>query len=217
MSKREVPSTPCESQKKAFETLGFESEPTGEPSFASWKRHGLLISVSADTAFTLQEAVSLSLRGEGERTKRATPRHGGRMGPIRTPLARMKCIASSFADPADVAAFKKCKARGKSDDECFKVGDNGVGCWGDNTAQDKHAMCALPPDDMIQKFGTVTAARHHSVLVSFKKKTCVCILADRMPWKKNIKNGAGIDLNPAAIAQLGIPRGAMVKVEWRWQ
>ena len=41
--------------------------------------------------------------------------------------------ASSFADPADVRRFRACKAAGKSDQECFKVGDNGVGCWGDDT------------------------------------------------------------------------------------
>src|SRR5947207_12121824 len=38
--------------------------------------------------------------------------------------------ASSFADPADVAAFKRCKERGGSDQDCFKVGDNGIGAWG---------------------------------------------------------------------------------------
>ena len=41
--------------------------------------------------------------------------------------------ATSFADPADVAAFKRCKAQGKSDHECFAVGDNGIGSWGDPT------------------------------------------------------------------------------------
>ena len=38
--------------------------------------------------------------------------------------------ASSFADPADVEAFEKCKADGHSDDYCFQFGDNGIGCYG---------------------------------------------------------------------------------------
>src|SRR5688572_27886450 len=41
--------------------------------------------------------------------------------------------ASSFADPKDVAAFKRCKAQGKTDQQCFRVGDNGIGLWGDDT------------------------------------------------------------------------------------
>jgi hypothetical protein len=39
-------------------------------------------------------------------------------------------VASSFADPADIRAFKKCKATGKTDQQCFKVGDNGIGNGG---------------------------------------------------------------------------------------
>ena len=49
--------------------------------------------------------------------------------------AGFKVTASSFADPADVKAFNHCKAQGKTDQECFKVGDNGIGQFGKLTAQ----------------------------------------------------------------------------------
>src|SRR5687767_7411763 len=42
-------------------------------------------------------------------------------------------LASAFAYHADIVAFRKCKAQGKSDQQCFKVGDNGIGLWGDAT------------------------------------------------------------------------------------
>ena len=35
--------------------------------------------------------------------------------------------ASSFADPADVVAFKKCLKSGKTAKQCLAVGDNGIG------------------------------------------------------------------------------------------
>jgi len=127
--------------------------------------------------------------------------------------------ASSFADPADVRAFQKCKAQGKSDMECFKVGDNGIGTGelgGLFTAQEETPMCALPPDDMIEAFGSVKNAKGAQVEVTANGKTVVCLLADRMPWKKNIKNGAGIDLNPAAAKQLGLKPPFMVAATWKW-
>lgn len=125
-------------------------------------------------------------------------------------------IASSFADPADVSAFRRCKAAGKSDRECFKVGDNGIGCWGDDTTGDA-PMCALPPDDMIARFGSVDAAKHRRVLVTVGDKTVSCVLADRMPWKTNIRNGCGIDLSPAACKALGLKPPVRVRASWRWK
>lgn len=131
----------------------------------------------------------------------------------------MKVLASSFADLADVRAFQRCKASGKSDKECFKVGDNGIGAWGDVTAQEVTPMCALPPDDVIAKWGVMTSkVRHKRVRVRLASsgREAVCLLGDRMPWKKNIKNGAGIDLNPAAAKALGLRPPFMVPAEWEW-
>lgn len=136
----------------------------------------------------------------------------------------MRTKASSFADLADVRAFKKWKRiyldQGYSDARAEKLafakGDNGIGCWGTVTAQEETPMCALPPDDMIEKWGTVAAAKHKKVQVTANGETVICVLADRMPWKKNIKNGAGIDLNPAAAKHLSLKPPFMVPAEWSW-
>lgn len=127
-----------------------------------------------------------------------------------------KVIASDFASIKDLAAYRLAKARGLSDKEAFKVGDNGIGCWGDNTAQNDIPMCALPPDDMIARWGSIAAAKNHPVLVIINGKRVACKLADRMPWKKNINNGAGIDLNPAAISRFNLKSPMMVAAEWMW-
>ena len=123
--------------------------------------------------------------------------------------------ASSFADKADVDAFKRCKRDGGSDQQCFKVGDNGVGCWGDDTYTGP-PMCALPPEDMEEKWGSIAAARHKRVRVTTGDKTVECILADRMPRRANIRNGAGIDLNPAAGAALKLKPPFLVSASWDW-
>ena len=128
----------------------------------------------------------------------------------------MNVIASDFASLKDLAAYKAAKKKGVSDKEAFKVGDNGLGCWGALTAQELVPMCALPPDDMIEKFGSVAKARNARVKVTIKDKTVLCTLADRMPWKKNIRNGCGIDLNPAALKALGLKSPIKVPAVWQW-
>lgn len=121
-----------------------------------------------------------------------------------------KVLASSFADPEDVKAFYRCKREGKSDQECFKVGDNGRGVWNDDTTIDS-PMCALPPDywKPLQD-----KARGAKVLVEANGKSVVCELRDTMPWLKNIKNGCGIDLNPAACKALGLTPPVKVAATW---
>src|SRR5262245_55456624 len=113
-------------------------------------------------------------------------------------------VASSFADLADLAAFKKAKEQGMSDQEAFKVGDNGIGAWGDFTAQDETPMCALPPDDWLGKWGSAKAARGKKVIVTFKGQSVIGELRDTMPHKANITNGAGIDLNPGFAKAFGV-------------
>ncbi len=122
--------------------------------------------------------------------------------------------ASSFADPADVRAFDKCKANGGTDQQCFKVGDNAVGAWGDSTRQGTGPSIALPPEDW-EPFGK-TGARGKKVEVRYGDKTVVALLKDTMPHKANIKNGAGIDMNPDTCAALGLTPPVMVKAAWRW-
>jgi hypothetical protein len=124
--------------------------------------------------------------------------------------------ASSFADPADVRAFKRCKDEGKSDQECFKVGDNGIGCWGDDTSEGSGPSCALPPDDMEEKFGSTLKAKHARVRVAANGQEVIVTLKDRMPSKRNITNGAIIDLNPDAAVALGLKPPFLRDAKWAW-
>lgn len=132
--------------------------------------------------------------------------------PRPTVSAVHEVLASSFADPADIRAFEKCKAAGGTDEECFRKGDNGIGLWNDRTTEDR-PMCALPRDDW-QDFGN--SARGRAVLVTCDGKSVICELRDTMPWKKNIRNKAGIDLNPAAWKALGFKPPQLRKATWQW-
>lgn len=124
-------------------------------------------------------------------------------------------IASSFADPKDIAAYKKAIAEGKTEAEALKVGDNGIGKWGDNTSRDDVPMCALPPEDWLAKWSK--NARGKKVSVTYKGKTVIGELRDTMPRKGNIKNGAGIDLNPGFAKAFNVKPPFMLKnVLWDW-
>jgi len=120
--------------------------------------------------------------------------------------------ASSFADPADVRAFKRCKERGGSDQECFKYGDNAIGRWGDPTHEGTGPSVALPPED----WEPFADAHMKKVEVKYAEKIVVALLKDTMPHKRNIKNGAGIDMNPDTCRALGLEPPVMVKAQWRW-
>ncbi len=115
-------------------------------------------------------------------------------------------FASDFASLADLAAFNKAKKAGLSDKRAFALGDNGIGCFGDLTAQIHTPMCALPPETMVEWFGSKNQAKHQKVKVmdALTSKVVVCIVADIMPKRANITNGCGIDLNPAALLCLDL-------------
>lgn len=124
--------------------------------------------------------------------------------------------ASSFADPGDIRAFRRCKERGGTDEECFKVGDNGIGYWGDDTSEGSGLSCAVPPDYMIERWGSVRAAKHKKIRASVSGIERTLILKDRMKWLKNIHNGTVIDLNPDACAAFGLKPPVMIEVAWDW-
>jgi hypothetical protein len=125
-------------------------------------------------------------------------------------------VASSFADPKDIAAYKKAIKDGKTRNEALKVGDDGIGKWGDNTAVND-PMCALPPEDWEAKWGMGHTARGKKVVVTFNGMTVVGELRDTMPRKANIKNGAGIDLNPGFARAFGLKQPFLVPgVQWEW-
>lgn len=120
-------------------------------------------------------------------------------------------IASVFADTKDLRAFAVCKAKGYSDTYCFRTGDNGVGASGRGTAQMIDPMVALHPLDIRAKWGEMSKGWGKPVLVTYRDKTCRATLEDYMS-----STHADIDLNPAAVAQLGIRAGGMVGVTWMW-
>lgn len=125
-----------------------------------------------------------------------------------------RAVASSFADAADVAAFKKCKREGHTDDYCFKYGDNGVGKWGDETSEGSGASVALPPETMEETWGSEDDAHNKSVKIDWNGKVITAKVKDTMPHRKNITNGAGIDLNPDALSALGLVPPVLVHVTW---
>ena len=120
------------------------------------------------------------------------------------------CEASSFADPADVRAFKRCKATGKSDLACFAVGDNGIGQFGRITAQDTIPMVAVHGSAMRAKWGSVAAAAHRPVQVTANGRTINATVEDRVSAKGRI------DLNPACARLLGLTPPFLVPARWRW-
>jgi hypothetical protein len=123
--------------------------------------------------------------------------------------------ATSFADLADVAAFRRCKNSGKSDKECFKVGDNGIGFMGADCTSGV-PMCALPPEIWHKKWGSARNAHLKPVNVTIGGKTVRCVMGDTMPHLGNIRNGAGIDLNPAAVTAFGLKPPIKVDAVWSW-
>jgi hypothetical protein len=122
--------------------------------------------------------------------------------------------ASSFADSADIHAFDRCKAKGKSDQECFKVGDNGIGCWGDSTKEGSGPCCAIPGRRMTEKWGSRDAAKHKNVEVSINGKSLILPVKDRQ--SDNLTSGAIIDLNPDAGQFFGLKPPFLVSCVWRW-
>lgn len=124
-----------------------------------------------------------------------------------------KVEASSFADPADVRRFKNAKARGLSDVEAFKYGDNGIGAWGADTTAPR-PMVALPPEEWSQIGKNPAGAK---VIVRRGAREIVAELQDTMPRIRYIRNGARIDLNPTACVMLGISIPAEAQVEWKWR
>jgi len=122
----------------------------------------------------------------------------------------MSCKASSFADPADVRAFERCKKTGKSDVACFAVGDNGIGQFGRITAQEHTPMIAVHKTEMVRRWGSVNAAAHREVVVMVGETTIRATVEDR------ISAPGRIDLNPACAKLAGLKPPFVVPCKWRW-
>lgn len=140
-----------------------------------------------------------------------------------TPGDAYNTKASSFADPKDVEAFNRCKAAGGTDQQCFKVGDNGIGFFkGVNTADPNTPYAAVPREVWKEKWGTSANAAGKGIEVTYKNpqtgetRTVIGKLGDTMPSQANIKNGAGIDLNPGFSNKLGMKPPFLEPVSWKW-
>jgi hypothetical protein len=134
---------------------------------------------------------------------------------MATPDDPKKGWGTSFADPGDILAFKRCKARGGSDNDCFKVGDNGIGFWGDNCAQGSGPSVAVIPEDMIEKWGSMRAAHNKLVRVFLNGHYTFAHVRDRMPHRSHVTNHAVLDMNPDTCAALGVGPGKY-QIVWRW-
>ena len=119
-------------------------------------------------------------------------------------------LASSFADPGDVAAFRKCKRTGKTDQQCFRVGDNGIGQFGAITAQSETPMVAVHADDMKAKWGSIAGAAHRKIKVTIGTRSVIATVEDRLGVKGRI------DLNPAAASALGLNPPFLIPCKWSW-
>lgn len=122
----------------------------------------------------------------------------------------MKMTASSFADPDDIAAFKKAKASGLTDNQAFEIGDNAIGCWGDSTAEGTGPSCALHTSVISARWGNKSKGKHKKVHVRYGHNEVVCVLKDICGKKDRI------DLNPDAVAALGLQPPILVIVNWEW-
>ena len=124
--------------------------------------------------------------------------------------AWIECEASSFADPADIRAFKKCKATGKSDVKCFAVGDNGVGESGVITAQEHTPYVAIHHAFLVSRWGSRHAAWLREVEVIANNVRFVAKVGDRISAKGRI------DLNPACLRLIYKPAPLKIAAKWRW-
>lgn len=122
----------------------------------------------------------------------------------------INAIASSFADPKDLDMFKACKSLGNSDQACFAVGDNGVGQFGQVTAQDHTPMVAIHKNDMIRRWGSVEASAHRWVAVRMEGRSIHATCEDRLGVEGRI------DLNPACAKQLNINPPFTKACQWQW-
>jgi hypothetical protein len=124
--------------------------------------------------------------------------------------------ASSFADPEDVARYHRARETGLTFEQSLRVGDNGVGKWGDITAQTHTPMVALAPSVLRSRWGSLKQAHRKPVNVTLGQRTVRAIVADIMPERHSGITKAGIDLNPAASKALALKPPHMVTVTWSW-
>lgn len=123
-------------------------------------------------------------------------------------------LADTFADYSDLTGYIHARdVLGMSVHAALSKGDNGVGKWGEITAQLHTAMVALSPEDF-EQFGAT--AKGKMVRVYCGDKIVLAQLQDERPLKANVNPGTVIELNPATCLALGVVPPATVQVAWEW-
>ena len=125
-------------------------------------------------------------------------------------------IATSFADPADIARYLTAKAAGKTEEQALAVGDNGIGYWGDNTKKGSGARSSLPAHVITGRWGSMQNGKGRLIRVFYKGGWLDTILSDEGPGPKEEAEGHGLDLNFDAWAAFGVSVPAEEPVQWDW-
>lgn len=125
-------------------------------------------------------------------------------------------IATSFADPADIVDYNRAIAAGKTVAQALAVGDNGIGCWGDNTKQGSGARSSLPAHVITARWGSMHNGKNRLIRVFFSDKWIDTILSDVGPGPSEEHEGHGLDLNYDAWAAFGLIPPCSHTVQWNW-
>jgi hypothetical protein len=130
-------------------------------------------------------------------------------------LAPNVTFGTSFADPADVAAYDAAIARGMSPEEALAIGDNGIGCYNNKTREGSGPQVALPPEFMLARFGGEAQAQGQPIKISLNGKTVVAKIGDVMPHLGEEPSGALIDNNPDVVRALGLEPPMKTTLTWQ--
>ena len=126
----------------------------------------------------------------------------------------MLAKATSFATLKDLYNYIKCRNSGGSETFCYSKGDNGEGAWGDMTATLKTPMVAIPPSEMVARFGKGNSKLARGARVRVILKGCNPFIAE---VRDKAPPGV-IDLNPAALVAAGLPSDTELNTiaVWEW-
>ena len=103
--------------------------------------------------------------------------------------------AATFATQGDLSNYAKTGS--------LATGDNGIGAFGARTSGDTPYV-AVPRDVLTQVYGHEDAAKgKHVEVTSPNGRTAIIEIGDKGPRLANRRNNAVIELNPAAIRELG--------------
>lgn len=109
--------------------------------------------------------------------------------------SQQKGIATTFATPGDIEAYREAKARGKTEEQALLVGDNGIGSAElGNIATPKVYGVAVPESKLTEIFGYDPAAwRKARAVITTDKHDIVVPIVDLGPGEKAKSRGVVTD------------------------